>query len=113
MKECQTIVPFIFINATLAAACKFSLAHKLLNFERLKAEVLADDARVDLNDAILNFNLVHDQGPSALVAGNSRSVPSSDGVRCVSVSLRTRPSSREVPDVILFHLLCKPGNHRA
>jgi len=55
-------VPVIFINATFAAACEFSFAHETLNFERLKAEVLADDVRVDLNDAFLNFNLVHDKG---------------------------------------------------
>jgi len=59
MKECQTIVPIIFINATLAAACEFSLAHEPLNFERLKVEIFADDACVDLNDALLNLNLVH------------------------------------------------------
>jgi hypothetical protein len=59
MKECQTIVPIIFINATLAAACEFSLAHEPLHFERLKVEIFADDACVDLNDALLNLNLVH------------------------------------------------------
>jgi hypothetical protein len=41
-------------------ACEFSLATETLNLERLKAEVSADDARIDLNDAVLNFNLVHD-----------------------------------------------------
>jgi hypothetical protein len=69
MKECQAIATVIFINATLAAACEFSLAHELLNLEQLKAEVLADDARVDLNDATLNFNLMHDKDPGAPVAG--------------------------------------------
>jgi len=39
-------------------ACEFSLATE--NLERLKAEVSANDARIDLNDAVLNFNLVHD-----------------------------------------------------
>ena len=61
MKECQAIVPVIFVNTTLAVACEFSLAHEPLNLARLKAEIFADDARVDLNDAILNFNLVHDK----------------------------------------------------
>ena len=41
-------------------ACEFSLATETLNLERLKAEVSANDARIDLNDAVLNFNLVHD-----------------------------------------------------
>ena len=41
-------------------ACEFSLATETLNLERLKAEVSADDARIDLNDTVLNFNLVHD-----------------------------------------------------
>ena len=39
-------------------ACEFSLATETLNLERLKAEV--SDVRIDLNDAVLNFNLVHD-----------------------------------------------------
>src|SRR5271157_2238290 len=40
---------------------QFSLAPKTLYRERLKAEVSADDARIDLNDAVLNLNLVHDK----------------------------------------------------
>jgi hypothetical protein len=61
VKEGQTISPIIFINAALAAACEFSLMHEPPNLERLKAEVPADDACVDLHDAILNFNLVHNE----------------------------------------------------
>ena len=34
--------------------------HEPLNLERLKAEVSANDARIDLNDAVLNFNPAHD-----------------------------------------------------
>ena len=63
MKECQAIAPLISINATLETACEFPLAHEPLNLVRLKAEVLADDARVDLNDAIIDFNLGHGRVP--------------------------------------------------
>jgi hypothetical protein len=64
VKERKTISPRIFINATLAAAGEFSLVHEPLNLERLKAEDLADDARIDLNGAVtLNLNLVHDDPP--------------------------------------------------
>ena len=60
VKERQTIPPRIFIDTTLASACEFSLTYEPLNLERLEAEVSADYARIDLNDALLNFNLVHD-----------------------------------------------------
>jgi hypothetical protein len=64
VKERQTISTRIFINATFESACEFSLMHEPLNLERLKAEVPADDARVDLNGAVtLNLNLVHDDPP--------------------------------------------------
>ena len=58
-RKAALVSPRLFINATLAAACEFSLAPKTLNLERLKAEVSADGARIDLNDAVLNLNLVH------------------------------------------------------
>src|SRR5262249_37753486 len=52
VKERETKSPRIFINATLAAACKSPLMHEPANLDRLKAEVLAYNARVDLNDAV-------------------------------------------------------------
>ena len=57
-RKAALVSPRLFINATLAAACEFSLAPKTLNLERLKAEVSADDARLSLKDAVLNLNLV-------------------------------------------------------
>jgi hypothetical protein len=94
MKECQAITPLIFMNATLEAACEFPLANESLNLERLKAEVLADDARVDLNDAIIDFNLGHRRVPlwCSITAG------------CMYDSTTMRPRA----DVTLLHLLCKP-----
>ena len=83
MKECQAIESIIFIDATFGSACEFPLAHEPLNLERLKTEMLADDARVDLNEAIMHFNLVHDKCPQHV-------------------------GHRE-EKVILLHLPCKPG----
>jgi hypothetical protein len=69
MKKRETKSPRIFINATLAAACKFPLMHEPANLERLKTEVLAYNARVDLNGAVtLNLNLVHDKPPTRVLA---------------------------------------------
>jgi hypothetical protein len=49
--------------------------HETLNLERLKAEVPANDARIDLNGAVaLNVNLVHDETPMRALAGPCRRV---------------------------------------
>jgi hypothetical protein len=69
VKERETKSARIFINATLAAACKFPLMHEPENLDRLKAEILAYNARVDLNGAVtLNLNLVHDKPPLRAMA---------------------------------------------
>jgi hypothetical protein len=69
VKEGETKSPRIFTNAALAAACKFPLMHEPLNLDRLKAEVSAYNARVDLKGAVtLNLNLVHDKPPMRALA---------------------------------------------
>ncbi len=55
-----------FLLAVFRESCDAQLpvsypSRKTVHLERLKAGVSADDARIDLNDAVLNLDLVHDK----------------------------------------------------